>query len=509
MILKLKNLNLYSVVFPFVVIAVSIYCLWKLGINTHFEEWTGRGLYPGLAFAKGFDLYETQKGPLITMYGFGMAFFYSFSGLATHPNTAITIGFLISLLGLMVPFYFILRKLYKDRENSTLDSISLPLVSAFLVLFCLQLEKTTSGVLKIHADTPALSFILIGLCFFQLYESKKLNTFLFLTALSLSLAVWSKLPTLFALFFPFIYLFVNRRLKESFHFILLASLTFIGLSTLIFWAYGFDDVYYYIIQFPSGSMWSYRNNLFDGSNALLQRHSYLEGIPLLFRFFVMYLAEYWYLVFSNLVLFLLSFKVNPQLKLIFRCIPLIAVLTLPTCLAHLARFGAVENALIFTNSFSVLGIVVITIYLTYHNISKELSKIIIFSVTCFILMPSIRTAKGLPSSMDNAPHQQSFDYLKSGKSDIYFGWYPISHLLYSGENFTSIEVPTWVGMNQPDKIKFDLSHIPKGAKILATSPAGYGSTMLKQYIGDLVEVPAPKELSSWRLFDIKSLSDEE
>ena len=70
----------------------------------------------------------------------------------------------------------------------------------------------------------------------------------------------------------------------------------------------------------------------------------------------------------------------------------------------------------------------------------------------------------------------------------------------------SIEVPTWVGMNQPDKIKFDLSHIPKGAKFLATSPTGYGSTMLEQYIGDLVEVPAPKELSNWRLFEIKALS---
>lgn len=509
MILKLKNLNLYSVVFPFVVIAVSIYCLCKSGINTHFEEWTGRGLYPGLAFAKGFDLYETQKGPLITMYGFGMAFFYSFSGLATHPTTAITIGYLMNLLGLMVPLYFVSKILYQDRENSTLDSISLPLVSAFLVLFCLQLEKTTSGVLKIHADTPALSFVLIGLCFFLHYEDKKSKRFLFLTALSLSLAVWSKLPTLPALFFPFIYLFLNRRFKDSLNFILVISLTFIGLSALLFLVYGFDDVYYYIIQFPSGSMWSYRNNLFDGSNALLQRHSYLEGIPLLFRFFVMYLAEYWYLIFSNLVLFLLSFNVNPQLKLIFRCVPLIAVITLPTCLAHLARFGAVENALIFTNSFSVLGIVLITIYIIQYSMPKDLSKIIIFSVSCFILMPSIRTAKGLPNSTENAPHQQAFDYLESGKSDIYFGWYPISHLLYSGENFTSIEVPTWVGMNQPDKIKFDLSHIPKGAKFLATSPTGYGSMMLKQYIGDLVEVPAPKELSSWRLFEIKSLSDEE
>lgn len=440
------------------------------------------------------------------MYGFGMAFFYLLSGLASHPSTAITIGYLMNLLGLLVSFYFISKKLYQDRENSTLDSISLPLVSAILVLFCLQLEKTTSGVLKIHADTPALSFILIGLCFFQLYESEKSNKFLFLTALSLSLAVWSKLPTLPALFFPFIYLFLNRKLKESFNFILLASLTFIGLSALLFLAYGFDDVFYYIIQFPSGSMWSYRNELFDGSNALLKRHSYLEGIPLLFRFFVMYLAEYWYFIFSNFVLFLLSFKLNTQLKLIFRCVPLIAVLTLPTCLAHLARFGAVENALIFTNSFSVLGIVLLTIYLIQYSIPKELSKIIIFSIPCFILLPSVRTAKGLPNSTEDAPHQQAFDYLESGKADVYFGWYPISHLLHSGVNLTSIEVPIWVGMNQPDKIKFDLSHIPKGAKFLATSPTGYGSTMLKQYIGDLNEVPAPKELSSWRLYSINALT---
>ena len=253
-------------------------------------------------------------------------------------------------------------------------------------------------------------------------------------------------------------------------------------------------------------MWSYRNELFDGSNALLKRHSYLEGIPLLFRFFVMYLAEYWYFIFSNFVLFLLSFKVNTQLKLIFRCVPLIAVLTLPTCLAHLARFGAVENALIFTNSFSVLGIVLLTIYLIQYSMPKELSKIIIFSISCLILLPSIRTAKGLPNSTENAPHQQAFDYLESGKTDVYFGWYPISHLLHSGENLTSIEVPIWVGMNQPDKIKFDLSHIPKGAKFLATSPTGYGSTMLKQYIGDLNEVPAPKELSSWRLYSINALT---
>ena len=220
----------------------------------------------------------------------------------------------------------------------------------------------------------------------------------------------------------------------------------------------------------------------------------------------MYLAEYWYLIFSNSVLFSLSFKVDSQLKLIFRCVPIIAVLTLPTCLAHLARFGAVENALVFTNSFSVLGIVLLIIYIIQTSISNKLSKIVLFSLTCLLLIPILRTAKSLPSSTENSPQQQSFNYLKSGKKDVYFGWYPISHILHSGENFTSIEVPTWVGMNHPDRITFDLSHIPKGAKFLATSPTGYGSTMLEQYIGDLVEVPAPKELSSWRLFEIAELS---
>ena len=109
-----------------------------------------------------------------------MAFFYALSGFASHPSTAINIAYLTNLIGLMVPIYFLSTKLYHDRQYFKLESVSLPLISAIIVLFCLQLEKTTSGILNIHADTPALSFILIGLCFFQHYESKKSNKFLVL-----------------------------------------------------------------------------------------------------------------------------------------------------------------------------------------------------------------------------------------------------------------------------------------------------------------------------------------
>ena len=75
----------------------------------------GRGLYPALAFTKGFDLYETQNGPQVTMYGFGMALFYALAGFASHPSTAINIAYLTNLLGLMVPIY-LTRNLFGSRK---------------------------------------------------------------------------------------------------------------------------------------------------------------------------------------------------------------------------------------------------------------------------------------------------------------------------------------------------------------------------------------------------------
>ena len=98
---------------------------------------------------------------------------------------------------------------------------------------------------------------------------------------------------------------------------------------------------------------------------------------------------------------------------------------------------------------------------------------------------------------------QAYDYLKSGKNDIYFGWYPIAHLMANGENYTSIEVPTWVGMTRPNDLSFDKKHFPSGAKYLATCKIGYGKTILQQYLGNLEEVDPPKKLSHWRLFKPK------
>jgi len=433
------------------------------------------------------------------MYGIGMALFYSIASFGSKPTTAIWLAYSMNLCGIIIPSYILIRDLFSNRK------VTFSIISIIFCISTLLLEKSTFSVLQIHADTAAISFILIGLCFFKNYDFSRSYLSLFLTSFFLVLAVWAKLPTVLVLIFPILYLLIERRLKESFIFFSAISLTFLLVSTIFCILYGFSDLHFFVLEFPSGSMWSYRNDLFDGTNAILLRHSYFEGIPLLFRFFVMYLGEYWYFLITTVSLFFVSFKVPIRLKFLSRSISLFSLLTLPTCLAHLARFGAVENALIFTNLFAIIGFIILFVIILNIVFDKNYAFLVVGALTFLLLLPVVRTAKALPSTTNDSPHQQAFNYLKMGNRDVYFGWYPIAHLLYSGANYTSIEVPNWVGMNEPSRISFDISHIPEGAQYIATSKTGYGSLMLKQYLGELTEISSPIELSNWRLYEIELL----
>ena len=91
--------------------------------------------------------------------------------------------------------------------------------------------------------------------------------------------------------------------------------------------------------------------------------------------------------------------------------------------------------------------------------------------------------------------------MQNGYKDIYFGWYPIAHLLSSGDILTSIEAPIHLNETLPDDFDFSFSHFPKNAKYLATGPTGYGSQVLQYYLGTLREIDTPPELSGWRLYE--------
>jgi len=117
-------------------------------------------------------------------------------------------------------------------------------------------------------------------------------------------------------------------------------------------------------------------------------------------------------------------------------------------------------------------------------------------------LPVLRTSLIAPDP-DNSPQQQAYNYLIQGNTDVYFGWYPLSHFFSQNKSLTSIEIPIWVGMQRPTGINFSDAHFPKGSKYLATCLVGYGSIALKPYLGNMNEVPSKKELSHWRLFEVK------
>ena len=488
-------------------LALCFVCYKQFLIN-YVDEWTGRGLYPGLAFFHGFDLYSPGTGPHVTLYGWATGMFYSLCGFANNPIQAISIANNTNLLSLIVILLGIFWNLFKYHLESRFFSIFLTILTLCLVVFISLTDLTTFCIFKIHADWPAMSFILVSLIFFRFYILNKKNVFLLLTSIFLVLSAWAKLPTLPALLFPLIYFLIDKSFKSAFQYFLLCLASLLSSIIIVGLSYGFYDTYFILFDHISDNKWSDRNSLFDGKGTPLIKMSYFDATPLLLRFLSMYINEYWYLCLSSCLCLVTSFSklINSQNRFIFRTLSIIYFLTLPACLAAVAHFGSVENSLFFANFSGVLCLVSLTLVAVVQIFNLQQSAYILLFITYFSCLPSLRQARSINTSSLISPHQQAFDYLESGKKDVYFGWYPVSHLLHSSKNYSCIEVPTWVGMTKPKLLKFGLNHIPNNAKFLATSPTGYGSTILKQYIGDLVEVPAPDELSSWRLYEIKALS---
>ena len=503
----LKEILFNTCLFIPIFLLFSFICYKQFCIN-YYDEWTGRGLYPGLAFFHGLDLYEPQNGPHLTLYGWATGLFYFLSGLANNPDQAILIANCTNIFFILIILILLFLPIIRVPKCKEVLVFTSAFFIACMIVFISLADPTTSCAFKIHSDWPAMSFILISALFFRAFIIYNHYIFLALTSFFIALSFWAKLPALPTIFFPVLYFLTEKKLKLILYYagfsliIILAGILFVNYS------YGLSDTKFILLDHISENKWSDRHSLFDGVGASLISMSYFEAIPLLLRFFSMYLAEYWYLCLSALLCLVFSFSriLNFESKLMLRILSLLYILTLPACLAALAHFGSVENSLFFSNFTGLLCLVTLLSVTLVHSFSLKQSAYILFIITLFVSLPSLRHARSINSYDHISPNQQAYNYLKSGKNDIYFGWYPIAHLLADGSIYTSIEAPTWVGMTKPDLLKFDLSHIPRGAKFIATSSSGYGSTMLEQYIGDLIEVPAPEEVSCWRLFEIKALS---
>ncbi|MBH45153.1 MAG: hypothetical protein CMC93_00875 [Flavobacteriaceae bacterium] len=504
---RIKSFNIiscYPVVILLLAIGISLfaYALYGLGMLLHFDEWVGRGLYPGLALAYGADIYEPFNGPHITLYGAGTALFYAPAAIASTPQLAIWISFLLNLFGLIIPIGYLFSRIF-FHNFSKFTELTICIITLLIIsISILSIEPTTEGVLRTHADLPAFCFLLISLCFFEAYIRNQTKIQMIYVCFFLTLSVWAKAPTLPAVLFPVIYFVSCKEYRNILKYITYLVFVFLITSSVIFSVYGYEDTITILYKHLKANSWSVRNSLFYGKSTLVQM-SYFDAIPLLFRFSVMYLAEYWYILVTISICTFCTWNQDSKepKHLIIKNLCIIYFLTLPSCLAALAHYGSVHNALLFANAIGILGLIFSLVSLGITHVPKKEFLFIAVVIAPICTLPIVRISKSAPDSTLLSPHQQAFEYLKSGKDDIYFGWYPIAHLLHSGKAETSIEVPMHLSESMPENVVFSSNHFPKNARILATNPGGFGKNMLQPYLGILEEVDRPDELSGWRLFE--------
>ncbi len=465
------------------------------------DEWSGRGLYPGIAFSRGYDLYNIGNGPYVTTYGWGTALFYSICGFAKTPDGAIATGYLLNIFsisfGLLGLVYFTINK-----TNNKSETLCLSIYFFLITISFLLIEKTTFTFLYLHADTPAIVFIIFSVIFFIIFSYNKSFIFLNLVCLCLVLSVWAKTPVLPCILLPAISLLLEKDFKHLYKYVI--SLVVWSFLTYLVssYYYGSKDMLFYLFENHSNNRWSSRNHLFDGSDAELLQMSYFEAIPLLFKFFVMYFEEYWYFLLSACMCLKLSFS-KTDFQILFKLTSILYFLLLPPCLAALAHFGGVENSLLFVNTLGSICISLIILNcILFFSSNKILKNAVLTIIICLLFLPSVRRSKASPNISESA-HQQAYNYLKKGNNDIFFGWYPIAHVLANEENLTSLEIPIWVGMSKPEYIHFSLDDFPNNSSVFATCHIGYGMTVLQNYLGELVEISPPDELDKWRLFKAK------
>ena len=181
----------------------------------------------------------------------------------------------------------------------------------------------------------------------------------------LVLSAWAKLPTLFSIGFPIVVLLSEKQFRLGLHYFFYALLCLSFTTLLSGIAYGFEDMKFILWDHTQNHGWNDRNNLFNGNGAENIKLTFLETIPFLFKFCLMYVSEYFYFVFAALSCLTLSFSKKLDIKIgrFLRSIGTSYILLLPPCIAALAHFGGVENSLLFCNSIGIFCLLALAILL--------------------------------------------------------------------------------------------------------------------------------------------------
>lgn len=481
-----------------ILMLVTTYIIIKFGYHCHWDEWTGRGLYPGIAMANGIDIHDLKTSPLITGYGAGMALFYTPAAIANNPITSIWIAYTLNISAILFVFLKV-KSSIRHKGKTSLLLLYLLLIILFLLSAT---DPTLHYIFKIHADLPALFFLIYSIILYKSMLSKNRFQITWFIGFLWALSFWSKITILPSLFLFLIMPLLNRQLKVTLINSVVIFISGFTIFCILGLLYDFDDILFFTFQSSGTFGWADRDmSLMIGNGKIVSNLS--DKIITLLKIVGLYSSDYWHYLIAAFALICLAIRNKTYHSQVF---PLTYFLLLPGCLAALAKWGGIANSLIFCN-FMALAIVFELVFLFYKNNSKIKKVFFLTTLTlvCLVLAISpIRLAKSISTNLEESPNNQAFRYLEDGNEEIYFGWYPISHYFSEGKFYSSLSLPTYMAISTPEKCYFNEGHLPKNSKYVALlKKAPYGGTAIKKYIGDIEKTEDIEALSLWSIFRIK------
>ena len=497
--MKLKSYFFLTLCF----LTVLLFVLYSASTNSHFNEWTAVKIYPSIALANGFDLYQTKTGPyLLTQYGPGSPIFYLPTILGQSPQSVINIASCFCFIVLLLIGW----ALFGRRPNGVPSIVSLYL--GFCWLFILFLDKTTHTLFQIHHDLPVLAYLALGSCILLMKSNSYNFIKLLLGNLFLWMAFWSKIVALPWLILPFIfkYIFPKNSLSPldlSWSCIFCAVLGS-GFFSFFFFAslFGIGDMWFHLFQSTNSYPWRECLSLLGSTGERLIPNDFFSKIYALFRISTLYLSDYWLLTISSGLILIHQLRKKEDQVVVWLVTSYFIVL--PFCLASLAKFGGVANSLVFAHAPAYAALLIQVS--RFINISVNSNRLKVFTAFLITLVPTfgaIRTAKAILKDPSQSPQQIAYEYLlENPDNPIFFALAPLPNYLATGKIWDSGEALSYSTMMTPNALPANAGiEGPLEMPFIAFGHPPYSRSFFSEKFDLVPDVESPK-LNGWLIYRI-------
>jgi hypothetical protein len=427
----------------FVFLLLVFYRIWN-AIFFH-ENWIR--LYKPFLLARGFDLYpHPDQGPVTSaIYGPVSTIAFLPATFFSAPAEAVRMAQTLGASFFFLPALWVCLGSCKDRRYALLGFLCFGL-APFLM------PSLRNAAFLIHVDAPTLGLGMLACAFLYFRNTKNENRSLFLSALCVALAVWSKqvMAPLAAGLLVYCWLAGGRMLFLK-YFGFLAGLVF-TVSAVFIGIFGFEDLWFHLVTLPSRHPWK------EGG-----------GLPAFSKVGWTLLRESAALWFALYFVWVKRPKRPEENRWMVFAIAALAMI--PAAVLGFIKIGGSRNTLSYVNYFLLAAVVSGVLLGLRKEPAQALlaKKAIVIAAGLLILIQSGRVfVKYFIADPGPAYALAAYDYAKRHPDQAYFPRLPLVSLLAEGKAYhdtSGLMDRAWAGL--PISDTHFRAHIPKNLKSVA------------------------------------------